>query len=849
MLSLFTNKPDLRTNRRSRRTHRPARPSARLEGLEDRTLLTIGIIGINAFHAFAGARVALNPVAEFYAIYDGFYDTNPADFSVSINWGDGSALDTTSARLTTVGNAILAKGSHTYLTPNTSYPVTVTVCGLGDSVTQQSQVVPVTLLPDPASRPPDVPKTYPGAQPLGDDTLYFEALNGFFAYAGVGFSLNPVASVIGTYNGSNDNTASDYRAQVNWGDSTHWDPNVRLVANGNSILVKGSHTYAAQGTYDVTVDVTGPDGQTAAQRTIPVIVSLLPDPASRPPDEPMTYPGAQPLGAETLYFEAFNGFFAHAGVGFSLNPVASIIGTYNGSNDNTASDYRAQVNWGDSAHWDPNVCLVANGNSMLVKGSHTYAAQGNYDVTVDVTGPDGQTATQKTILVVVGPNSNPVATKLVVTSLPPVNENLGGTFGLAVSAEDDAGHVITDYTGNVTIALNNNPSGAVLGGQTTVTPHLGVATFSGLTLNQLALGDTFVISSPGLTSATATMGVIRPPGDYLFAGKTEPAVFRRTTPSLLQWFVRGLQSQSGRLFGAVTQDVPLTGDFDGDKKIDLAIYRPGTAQWFVTLSGSNYTCKLLTTFGQPNVDIPEPGYYTSNTKTVPAVYRPTTGQWFIAGHSGAITFTTFKTGDIPVPGDYDNTGLDELAIYRPSTGQWIINGPRGVHSVSFGGPQDLPVPGAYNASATNHSVEPAVWRRSTGQFFIKTPSGPRTLQFASGDIPIAGDFDGIGVTEAAVYRPARGQWFVAGPHATAPRFFASFGGTAGVPTGAPYEYRSLRSGGGGGAIHVDNLGPAQSVDIRATAPGVAQGSSLATANPGRAAVRLRPTQDVIKHFR
>ena len=293
----------------------------------------------------------------------------------------------------------------------------------------------------------------------------------------------------------------------------------------------------------------------------------------------------------------------------------------------------------------------------------------------------------------------------------------------------------------------------------------------------------------------------------LVVGTESPAELHRRGPrgardlpprqrGAVEWFVKGdpTLTGSGHPFGSGSLDVPLTGDFDGDGKTDLAVYRPSTAQWYVQESGSSYASKLLATFGEANLDIPVPGNYNGTGTTIPAVYRPTTGQWFIKGQAGPITFTTFMNGDIPVPGDYDNIGKDELAIYRPSTGQWIIDGPHGVHTITFGGPTDIPVPGAYDALTTgNQAVEPAVWRPSTGQFFIHGPNGNRMIQFAVGDIPAPGDYEGIGETEAAVYRPSTGQWLVIGPNDKSPRVFATYGGPADIPTASPYRYRAFQS--------------------------------------------------------
>ena len=298
---------------------------------------------------------------------------------------------------------------------------------------------------------------------------------------------------------------------------------------------------------------------------------------------------------------------------------------------------------------------------------------------------------------------------------------------------------------------------------------------------------------PSFVSGTLTVN-LPTPGDYNGDGKTDPAVFRRTGPFAMTWFVQGYPTLINRSFGAGSLDVPLSGDFDGDGKTDPALYRPSTAQWFVQKSSANYVGQLLTTFGWPGVDIPVPADYVGNGITVPAVYRPTTGEWFIMGQS-TLTFTTVAAGDVPVPGNYDNTGKNEPAIYRPSTSQWIIDGPSGAHTILFGGPADVPVPGAYDATAANPSDEPAVFRPSTGQWFIHGPNGFRVIRFAPGDIPAQGDYEGVGKTEAVVYRPATLQWFVAGPADAVPRLLTTFGGPSDVPPDSPYVYRALKSGG------------------------------------------------------
>jgi FG-GAP repeat protein len=45
------------------------------------------------------------------------------------------------------------------------------------------------------------------------------------------------------------------------------------------------------------------------------------------------------------------------------------------------------------------------------------------------------------------------------------------------------------------------------------------------------------------------------------------------------------------------------GDYDGDGKTDLAVYRASTGQWFVLKSSSGYTTSVIQQWGA-STDIP-----------------------------------------------------------------------------------------------------------------------------------------------------------------------------------------------------------------------------------------------------
>ena len=143
-------------------------------------------------------------------------------------------------------------------------------------------------------------------------------------------------------------------------DRPSWDASAVVVfdqADGD-VLVKSSHIYQASGVYSVTVYVTGPDGQTSSADTTSVDVSLMPDPASRPPQTPAVERGPKPLGVVSLTLGGVPVINAVAGSAFTASPIGTIVGTYDGATDNTSSDYKVQINWGDGPSWDTSGSLT-----------------------------------------------------------------------------------------------------------------------------------------------------------------------------------------------------------------------------------------------------------------------------------------------------------------------------------------------------------------------------------------------------------------------------------------------------------------------------------------------------------
>ncbi len=223
------------------------------------------------------------------------------------------------------------------------------------------------------------------------------------------------------------------------------------------------------------------------------------------------------------------------------------------------------------------------------------------------------------------------------------------------------------------------------------------------------------------------------------------------------------------VFGTA-QDFFVSGDFDGDRKSDVAVWRPNPVAAFFYILRSSDSTFVPVQWGKTGDDPGVVGDYDGDGVADCAVYRSgaSPGQqsfWHILKSSGGgyLPIQWGQNGDFVAPGDYDGDGRMDAAVQRNAGGGSAIffiryfNG--SFSQIVFGTPTDYIVPGDYDGDG---KTDLATIRGIGGQInWFYDPSsipGTQVVQTVFGssatDFPTQGDYDGDGRTDQAVWRPS-----------------------------------------------------------------------------------------------
>ncbi|QUW01564.1 IPT/TIG domain-containing protein [Chloracidobacterium sp. MS 40/45] len=249
-----------------------------------------------------------------------------------------------------------------------------------------------------------------------------------------------------------------------------------------------------------------------------------------------------------------------------------------------------------------------------------------------------------------------------------------------------------------------------------------------LNVSSVTFGDLparFTVISPTQLTATVPAGAVTAP-------------IRVTTPAG--------SATSATSFTVIPRVPPQT----------IGLWRPNQG-FLLRQSNTAGLPDIAVPLGQPG-DQPVVGDWDGDGKTTVALFRA--GQFLIRNEnavSAPVTTVAFgQAGDIPVAGDWTGRGFDSVGVFRRGVFLLRNTNTSGAPDIiiNYGLPTDLPVVGDWDG---DRRTTVGAFRPSTGFFFLRNDnsSGNADLSFFYGlanDLPVAGDWDGDGVTTVGIFR-------------------------------------------------------------------------------------------------
>jgi phospholipase C len=321
-------------------------------------------------------------------------DGTVTDYSATITWGDGNVSAGTISIGT--GSAFNVSGTDTYV-EESSYAVSVAIFDVGGATTTPASSAVVAEAPLQITAQAVTPTE--GA-----------------AFTGV---------VAAFRDPNNDSTTADYRATIIWGDGHISAGTITATDGTGDFSVTGTNTYAEEGSDAITVNI----HQSGAPTTTVSSSATVADAA-------LTVVSGTVTPTEGLSFTGVAATFT------------------DGDPKGTLTDYTATITWGDGSSSAGTV--QTNGTGFRVLGSHNYAEEGSYVVSVAIQDAGSATGSSSATIAVTDAALSPIGTKLLTAVV-----NKSFTNVVAAFSDRDPNGTATDYTALIAWGDGSTSAGTI----------------------------------------------------------------------------------------------------------------------------------------------------------------------------------------------------------------------------------------------------------------------------------------------------------------------------------------------------------------------------------------------------